>query len=135
MTKPIPQIQKFMTMVPHSVTKDSSLLVAAQLMQKEHIRHLPVTYNDRVEGILSETDVHMIRTLKNVDIEKMKVMDCYTPNPYIVAPTAHLDEVMNEMAEHKYGCVLVEDNKKLVGIFTWIDALKATAELLHTRLK
>jgi CBS domain-containing protein len=39
------------------------------------------------------------------------------------------------MAAHKYGSALVVDNHKLVGIFTWVDALSAMHELLETRLK
>ncbi len=135
MTKPVPQIRKFMTTNPLSVEKDRPLLEAATLMQKNHLRHLPVMYQGKIEGILSSTDITMIRTLKGVDVEKLKVYDCFTPNPYIVHPDVKLDEVLGEMAEHKYGCVIVEDNKHLVGIFTWVDALNATKDLLETRLK
>jgi acetoin utilization protein AcuB len=135
MTKPIPQVRKFMTTTPLSIEKDAPLLEAASLMQKNHIRHLPVVYKGEIEGILSSTDVQLISALKNVDLEKLKVYDCFTPNPYIVHPETHLDEILGEMAEKKYGCVIVEDNKKLVGIFTWIDALMATKTLLETRLK
>lgn len=135
MTKPIPSIKKYMTMVPFSIEKDASLLEAAELMQKNHIRHLPVLYQGKIEGILSSSDITMIRTLNGVNIEKLKVYDCYTPNPYKVSPDTYLDTVLDEMAEHKYGCVLVDDNEKLVGIFTWVDALKATKSLLETRLR
>lgn len=135
MTKPIPHIQRYMTTNPLSIEKDAPLLEAAALMQKNHVRHLPVVYQGKVEGILSSTDVQLIRGLKNVDIEKLKVYDCFTPNPYIVHPETHLDEVLGEMAEKKYGCVIVEDKGRLVGIFTWIDALIATKNLLETRLK
>jgi acetoin utilization protein AcuB len=135
MTKPVPQNKKFMTSVPMTVEKDSPLLEAAKIMQKNHIRHLPVLYKGEIEGVLTNTDINLIRTLKNVDIEKLKVYDCFTPNPYKVHPETPLKEVLDEMAEKKYGCALIEDNNILVGLFTWIDALKATSELLETRLK
>ncbi len=134
MTKPIPMIQKYMTTTPLSVEKDSNLLEAAKLMQKNHIRHLPVTFMGKVEGVLSETDINLVQGIRDIDMEKMKVYECFTPNAYTVSPMAKLDEVANEMAENKYGCVPVMDNQKLVGIFTWVDALRATSELLHTRL-
>ncbi len=133
--KAIPPISKFMSTNPFSVDKNSSLLKAAELMKKNHIRHLPVLYEGKCEGILSSTDVNLIRTINGVDIEKMLVRDCFTPNAYAVAPETLLDHVMDEMAEHKYGCVPVLDREKLVGIFTWVDALKASSELLKTRLK
>ncbi len=135
MTKPIPPIMKYMSTLPFSIEKDSPLLEAAELMQKNHIRHLPVLYQGKIEGILSSTDVQLISALKGVNLEKLKVYDCFTANPYIVHPETTLDEVMDEMAEKKYGCVLIEDNDHLVGIFTWIDALKATKNLMETRLR
>jgi acetoin utilization protein AcuB len=51
-----------------------------------------------------------------------------------VAPRAALDEVVSEMAQHKYGCAVVLDNGKVVGVFTTVDALRAFADLLETRL-
>lgn len=135
MTKAIPQIMKYMTTTPLIIEKDAPLLEAAELMQKNYIRHLPVLSQGKVEGILSSTDIAVIRGLSGVDIEKLKVVDCYTPHPYTVRPETSLDEVLDEMADKKYGCVLVKDNEHLVGIFTWIDALRATKALLETRLK
>jgi acetoin utilization protein AcuB len=135
MTKPIPPISKYMTTTPLSIEKDANLLDAANMMQKNQIRHLPVVYQNKIEGILSSTDINLIRGLKNFDIEKLKVYDCFTPNPYIVSPETLLDVVLDEMAEKKYGSVLIEDKGLLVGIFTWIDALKASKNLLETRLK
>jgi acetoin utilization protein AcuB len=38
------------------------------------------------------------------------------------------------MAEHKYGCAVVMQNDKLVGIFTTVDACRAFAEMLNGRL-
>lgn len=135
MTKPIPMIQKFMTTTPLSVEKDSNLLEAAMLMQKNNIRHLPVIYMGKVEGILSETDINLVKGIRDIELGKMKVYECFTPNAFTVSPSAKLDEVAKEMADNKFGCVPVVDNEKLVGIFTWVDALNATSELLHTRLK
>ena len=135
MTKPIPAIRKYMTTTPVSVEKDSSLMVAAKLMQDKQIRHLPVTNQGKLEGILSSTDIHLIRGLNGVNFDTMKVNDCFTPNPFHVGPDTALDVVLDEMAENKFGCVLVSDNEHLVGIFTWVDALRATQNLLETRLK
>lgn len=135
MTKPIPQIKMFMTQVPYTIEKDASLTEAAKMMQEHDIRHLPVVLDGKIEGIVSSTDINLIKGLVGVDMTKLKVKDCYTTNPYKVSPDTLLDVVMDEMAEKKYGCVLVDDNKHLVGIFTWIDALRATKTLLQTRLK
>ena len=49
-------------------------------------------------------------------------------------PEAPLDEVVREMAEHRYGSAVVLANGKVVGMFTTVDACRAFAELLHGRL-
>ena len=57
-----------------------------------------------------------------------------TQTPYTVAPETPLDEVVLKMAEHKYGCAVIAQNEKVVGIFTTVDACRAFAEMLHGRL-
>lgn len=135
MSKPIPQIKKYMTTNPKFVEKNQSLSDAATFMQKEGFRHLPVLNNGFIEGILSMTDVNLVNGFQGTDITKMKVSDAYTPNPYMVRPETLVDVVCRLMARDKVGSVLVEDNGHLVGIFTWIDALQAMDELLNSRLK
>jgi acetoin utilization protein AcuB len=133
--KAIPSIQKFMTTAPHTIGADQMLSKAQIMMSEFKIRHLPVLKNGKLVGILSDRDVKLVESFRDVDPEKVKVGEAYTANPYITSPDASLSEVCAEMVSHKYGCALVCDNQKLVGIFTWIDALQAFDELLSTRLK
>jgi acetoin utilization protein AcuB len=133
--KAIPTIQKYMTTVPHTIGSDQSLARADKMMSELRIRHLPVLEGGQLVGILTDRDVRLVESFRDVDPEKVKVDEAYTPDPYITSPTASLAEVCEQMAAKKYGCVLVCDNNKLVGIFTWVDALNAFDELLETRLK
>ncbi len=133
--KSIPTIQKFMTMAPHTIGAEQTIEKANQVMNEFRIRHLPVLSGGRLIGILTDRDIKLVESFKDVDPTKMTVIDAMTPEPYITSPEAALSEVCSEMVLRKYGCVLVEDNRKLVGIFTWIDALRAFDELLSTRLK
>jgi len=48
--------------------------------------------------------------------------------PLIVAPTATVREVLRLMADNKVGCVLVNEDGKMVGIFTERDALLKLGE-------
>ena len=57
-----------------------------------------------------------------------------TTHPYFVAPDARIDEVIAEMAEHKYGAAVVLQNQKVVGMFTTVDVMHAFTDLLHGRL-
>jgi acetoin utilization protein AcuB len=135
MTKAIPTVQKYMTVLPHTIGKDQTLAAAEKMMSKYRVRHLPVLDGGRLVGVLTDRDVKLVETFKDVDAEKVTVEEAYTPDPYTTSPSAPLSEVCAEMASHKYGCVLVLDNHKLVGIFTWVDALKAFNELMETRLR
>ena len=76
-----------------------------------------------------------METFKDVDAHRAKLSDFSVSEVFTVKPSAQLDEVCDIMAERKLGSAIVMDNEKLVGIFTWVDALKAMSELLHTRLK
>ncbi|MBY0415734.1 MAG: CBS domain-containing protein [Bdellovibrionales bacterium] len=134
MTKTIPKIQRYMTTTPLTINVELNLLHAKKVMQDHHIRHLPVMEHGEVVGIISEKDIDFIQTFSGVDLKSELVKNAMTSDPYIVETNAQLDEVCQYMAKNKFGSVLVQDNKKLVGIFTWIDALNAMSELLHTRL-
>jgi acetoin utilization protein AcuB len=135
MSKAIPTVQKYMTYVPKSIGHDQPLEKALELMREMRIRHLPVLKAGKLVGVLTDRDVNLVMGFNDVDPKTIKVEDAYTPDPYFTKPDAKLDEVATEMAEKKYGCAIVVDNSKLVGIFTEVDALRALAELLHTRLK
>lgn len=133
--KAIPTVQKYMTYVPKSIGYDQSLAHAADFMRKLHVRHLPVLKGGEIVGILTDRDIKFITSFKDIDPEKVTVSEACTFEPYCTSPGAPLNEVVSEMAEKKYGCALVVDNSKLVGIFTETDAYKALSELLETRLK
>ncbi|MFO0622190.1 MAG: CBS domain-containing protein [Polyangia bacterium] len=135
MSKPIPKIQKYMSTSPHTVRPDLTLADAAAVMREHNIRHLPVLNGGALVGVLSIRDIHLIETLKDVDPAKVKVEDAMTQEVYVVSPDSPLDEVVDELAAKKYGSAIVEQNGKVVGIFTVIDALQALSELLNTRLK
>lgn len=134
MSKPIPSISKYMTTTPHTIGVDQTLATAHRLMREHHFRHLPVLQGGRLVGMVTERDLALIETLKDVDPTKVTVEDAMTPAPYTVAPTAVLDEVVATMAEHRYGSAVVVDNNHVVGVFTTVDAMVAFADLLHSRL-
>lgn len=134
MSKPIPTVQKFMTVQPHSIGREQTMATAHRMMREHKFRHLPVLTGGELVGVLSDRDLNLIETLRDVDPEKVRVEDAMTSGPYTVSPETPLDEVVATMAEHKYGCAVVMQNRHLVGIFTTVDACRALAELLHGRL-
>lgn len=135
MTKAIPTISKYMTTAPHSIGPDQTLSVAHKMMREHKFRHLPVLAGGRLVGMLTDRDLHLVESLKDVDPEKVTVEDAMSQDPFSVSPDSPLDEVVSEMAEKKYGSAVVVQNGKVVGVFTTTDVCVALAELLNTRLK
>lgn len=133
--KAVPTIQKYMTVVPRTIGLDQPIAHAQEVMRELHVRHLPVLDGGRLVGVISDRDVNLLLSFSATDAEKMTVEDACTRDPYFTSPEAPLDEVAALMAEKKYGCALVVDHGKLVGVFTQIDALTALSDLLKTRLK
>ena len=134
MSKPIPAVQKFMTTAPHSIGKSQTLARAHDVMRSHKIRHLPVLEGGKLVGIVTERDLHLVETLRDVDPTSVTVEDAMSEHVYAVDPDTSLDVVAETLAEHKYGSAVVMQNGKVVGIFTTNDACRALAELLHSRL-
>lgn len=134
MSKPIPQIQKHMTTSPHAIGVEQPLSYAHELMKKHQIRHLPVLHGGELVGLLSDRDLSLIETFRDVDPKTVTVEDAMSSTVYSVAPETPLDEVVSTMAERKYGCAVIMQNAHVVGVFTTVDVCRTLAELLNTRL-
>jgi acetoin utilization protein AcuB len=128
--KQMPQIQKFMTAMPHTIGRDLPIDKALTLMRQHRIRHLPVLEGGDLIGMLSDRDVKLASGFDTTGA--LKVEEVMTLDPFCVLPDASLDRVVFEMAEHKYGCVVVrQGNGKVVGIFTAVDAMRVLGETLE----
>lgn len=123
-----------MTTSPHTARPNLTLAEAMKLMRELQIRHLPILDGGQLVGILTDRDIRVIESFKDVDPTKLLVEDAMEQNVYVVEPGAPLDRVAAEMASKKYGSAVVMQNQHVVGIFTTIDALNALSELLLTRL-
>jgi acetoin utilization protein AcuB len=135
MSKPVPPITKYMTTSPHTIGAEQTIAAAAQLMATHRIRHLPVLHGGTVVGMLSQRDVSMIESLKDVDPKVVKVEDAMSGSPYLTDAATPVTEVASNMAEHKYGSAIIMQNNKVVGVFTTVDACRVLAEVFETRLK
>jgi acetoin utilization protein AcuB len=127
--KQMPQIQKFMTPMPQTIGRDISIEIALTMMRHHRIRHLPVQDGGKLVGILTDRDLKVATAF--ADSHQLTVEEVMTPDPYTTTPEASLDQVVFEMAEHKYGCAIIQqENGKVVGIFTAVDGLRVLGETL-----
>jgi acetoin utilization protein AcuB len=116
----------------HSIGKDQPLAVAHRLMKEHSLRHLPVLEGGKLVGLLSERDLYYLETVAGVDASKEIVEQGMSQDVYCTSPEARLLDVVNEMANQKYGCAVVVQGGKAIGIFTTIDALELLATYLRT---
>lgn len=122
------KVGSYMTPHPYTIGRDQPVSIASQRMREHHIRHLPVLDGGRLVGLLSDRDVRLVEALRS---ESVKVEEVMSPEPRCVSPDTPLRAVVSDMADHKLGSVLiVDDNERVLGIFTAIDALRILASKL-----
>mgnify|MGYP002386212586 CR=1 FL=1 len=84
---------------PHSIGTEQTLAHAHEVLRSHHIRHLPVLQGGKLVGMLTQRDLALVETLKDVDPNSVKVEDAMSGEVYTVSPDAPLDEVVQEMAD------------------------------------
>lgn len=100
-------------------------------MMREHgVRHLPVLRSGRLVGVLTQRDLYFVESIAGVDVDIDQVTDAMTNDVYVVAPNATLREVARVMGERRFGCAVVMEGERVLGIFTVTDALRHIADAL-----
>jgi acetoin utilization protein AcuB len=74
MSKAEPTIQKFMTTQPYFIEASEKLETAVKIMSDRQIRHLPVTRQGEVVGILSDRDVKLAMGIEGLDLSRLPVL-------------------------------------------------------------
>jgi acetoin utilization protein AcuB len=128
----MPSVSRYMTGQPWTIERSAPLAKAHELMRSHGIRHLPVLDEaGELVGIVSDRDLHLAETLRDVDLEHETVDEAMTEHPFVVTGDMALDEVVEIMAQHKYGSVIVMGRAGVEGIFTAVDACQVLSELLR----
>jgi len=128
-----PQILAFMTPFPFSIDIEAPLAEAHAFLRSRQIRHLPVTREGALAGVLTDRDIKLALgpDLGFTPERELRVADVYQPECYVVDAADHLEDVAATMAERHVGSALVTRAGKLVGIFTTTDACRALARLIR----
>lgn len=130
MRRAMPKIREFMVKTPHTIGSDIPLPKAREMMQKFKIRHLPVQYGGKLVGVLSDRNIQSV--ISSDSPNKFFVEDIMIPDPFVVEADTPMDMVASIMAEEKFGCTIVTEDEKVVGIFTTVDACRALRQILET---
>ncbi|WP_258360509.1 CBS and ACT domain-containing protein [Moorella sulfitireducens (nom. illeg.)] len=135
-------VRDHMSPDPITVTKETSVLDALEIMKKHKIRRLPVVQDGRLVGLVTERDILRVSpspasTLSafevNYLVAKMTVKDAMIKRPITVPPDMTIEEAALLMREHKIDNLLVMEREKLVGIITQTDLFEAMIKLFGLR--
>ena len=122
------QVKKRMVRKLITISPDTSILKAMEVMRKNSIRHLPVVEGGYFVGFVTEGDLRQASLLSMVD--KVSIEDVMIKNPVTISPEASLEEAAQLIFAHKIGGLPVVRGKKLVGIITIVDILLSFIELM-----
>ncbi|OQX18649.1 MAG: hypothetical protein BWK76_06990 [Desulfobulbaceae bacterium A2] len=130
-------IANYMTIAPMSITPDTLLPQARELLLSRNFRHLPVVDdNDRLLGIVTDRDIRSAYPSSlSSDEERRRILEAIAATPIsrvmateltTLTPTATLDDALMVFERRRVGAIPVVDNDGLlVGIFSIGDLLQA----------
>lgn len=127
-------IKDIMTAQVFSITTSTRLEEAEAMFRKHKVRHLPVTKNHELVGILSLTDLQRIsfatslgeaeEEIDNAMYEMLGIEQVMQSKPVSIQQNASVKDAAEILASREFHALPVLDNKQLVGIVTTTDLIK-----------
>jgi acetoin utilization protein AcuB len=130
------QVRDLMTREPRTVPIDTSVSDARRMMVERRIRHLLVTDDGRLAGIVTDRDIRLnlpspATSLSvweiNYLLARMTVESVMTRTVITVGPERDAAAAVRIMLDHKIGALPVVDGGTIVGIVTDTDIVGAFA--------
>lgn len=131
------KVRDLMTPTPITVPHWTTVVDARALMAKARIRHLLVVDDDRLTGIVTDRDIRLnlaspATSLSvwelNYLLARLTVEQIMTKAVITVGPRHDARAAARLMLDHKIGGLPVVDGRRLVGIVTETDLVRAFAE-------
>ncbi len=131
-----------MTANPYTVSPDTTIADAVELMRNKNIRRVPVVKNGKLVGIITEKKLLEVSPSPatslsvfeiNYLLSKTKIETVMTKELVTVSPDSLLEEAAIKMRDNDVGGLPVVENGKLVGIITESDIFQAFLEVLGSR--
>jgi len=123
-------IHQFMTRSLPTVTPETALAEARELMAGNRLRYLPVVSRGRVVGILGARPDTAVDEFGIFKADEGTVQGAMAQAPECVPSSCPLRDVVHTMAQEAIAVVVVVDGVELKGMFTDVDALKLFAMVL-----
>lgn len=137
------QVRHIMSLSPVTISPDMSIQTARALMQRCHIRHLPVVAAGQLVGMITDRDLRSVLPSPATSLamgELTYLLDQLTVNDVMsrfvitVTPDTSVAAASRRMVGQKIGALPVVAAGQLVGILTRSDVLRAFIKLDTTGL-
>jgi acetoin utilization protein AcuB len=123
------KIHSLMIPDPIAITMDASISEAIELMKVNSIRHLPVVAEENtLIGFLTLSDLK--QGLIPSMLGDLTLRDLMITEPISVGPDDEIEIAAQLIYKHKIGGMPVIEDKKLVGIITATDLLRAFIDMM-----
>jgi len=132
-------VDEIMSRDPFVVSVTDTVGAAIKKLIEADVRHLPVVSEGELVGMVSDRDLRSFTPIAMLELAHPRelqsrlaqpVSKVMTSDVISVNPETEIEEVIDLMIEHKIGAVPVveADSSKLVGIVSYIDALRAARD-------
>jgi CBS domain-containing protein len=99
-----------------SITPESTVYQAIEMMADKHVGALLVIAEDKLVGIISERDYARKVILKGKSSKETRVQEIMTGSVVSVEPQIPIDDCMRIMTEKRIRHIPVVENEKVIGI-------------------
>ena len=123
------KVAEWMVKDPIVVTLDQRVQDCVDLMREHSIRHLPVVENQRLIGLVTESDLREVFLASLV--EDLTIQGVMITEPLTDTPDTEIEDAAKLIYYRKIGGLpVVDDYGQVVGILTVADLVEAFIELM-----
>lgn len=135
--KVVPEVQQLMTKQVHTLDITDSIENAQKMINEYNIRHIPVTSDGKLVGIISNTDIMRMSfgneykdSFNHEEERDEKIMDMLTLehimhyHPRTVDYNDNIINIARELIKEEFHALPVVDRDQLVGIITTTDIIR-----------
>jgi CBS domain-containing protein len=133
------RVRDVMSVSPVTIPPSLSVYEAHILMQQRKVRHLPVLRDGCLVGMVSDRDIRLVLPSPATSLavweirhllDKLTVGEMMTGFVMTTVPDCLMIEAVGRMLEHRVGALPVVEGRRVVGILTRTDVLRAFRRVL-----
>lgn len=134
-------INEFMTADPYTLSESHSLYDARKVMTERHIRHIPIIDdNKHLLGLVTQRDVlaatesssrQQVKSAPDAADQDIMLSEIMIKDVSVIHETDSLRQAALYLQSHKYGCLPVVKDDRVVGIITDSDFITIAINLLE----